>query len=101
LYVGIWRFVTRFFAAVALVVLLPATIAPAASNEKSEIAGVHEELWGIPSTIPMLAYVIRPVGDGPFPLLVINHGVSLDPKERSYFPVIEFRDAALWFAKQG
>jgi hypothetical protein len=31
----------------------------------------------------------------------MNHGVALDPKERSYFPVIEFRDAALWFAKQG
>jgi dienelactone hydrolase len=31
----------------------------------------------------------------------MNHGVSLDAKERSYFPVIEFRDAALWFARQG
>jgi dienelactone hydrolase len=49
----------------------------------------------------MLAYVIRPIEKGPFPLLVMNHGISLDPKERSYFPVIEFRDAALWFARQG
>jgi dienelactone hydrolase len=49
----------------------------------------------------MLAYVIRPIGNGPFPLLVMNHGVSLDPRERSYFPAIEFRDAALWFARQG
>jgi dienelactone hydrolase len=52
-------------------------------------------------SLPMLAYMVRPVGDGPFPLLVMNHGVSLDPKERSFFPVIEFRDAALWFARQG
>ena len=49
----------------------------------------------------MLAYVVRPIGEGPFPLLIINHGVALDAKERSYFPVIEFRDAALWFARQG
>ena len=62
---------------------------------------VREELWAIPSPVPMLAYVIRPEADGPFPLLVMNHGVSLDPTERSYFPVIEFRAAALWFARQG
>src|SRR6516225_9545378 len=76
----------------------------AASGQKSEVAAaiqVREELWGIPSIIPMLAYMVRPVGDGPFPLLVMNHGVALDPKERSYFPVIEFREAALWFARQG
>ena len=63
---------------------------------------VHEEMWAIPSSpVPMLAYLIRPIGDGPFPLVVMNHGVSLDATGRSYFPVIEFRDAALWFARQG
>jgi dienelactone hydrolase len=104
LYADLWQFVRRLFGAVALVLVLFSTLAPAASDERSGttvIAQVSEELWGIPSTIPMVAYVIRPVGDGPFPLLVMNHGVSLDAKERSYFPVIEFRDAALWFAKQG
>ena len=98
------QFATRCLAAVALVLPTIPMLASAASNEKTEntpIAQVHEELWAIPATIPMLAYVIRPIGDGPFPLLVMNHGVSLDLKERSYFPVIEFRDAALWFAKQG
>ena len=84
--------------------LLVLTVAAPAPGQKSEVTAaveVREELWGIPSIIPMLAYLVRPVGDGPFPLLVMNHGVALDPKERSYFPVIEFRDAALWFAKQG
>ena len=88
---------------VVTLILVP-TFAAAGSDEESRnitAVQVREEFWGIPSTIPMLAYVIRPVGNGPFPLLVMNHGVSLDPKERSYFPVIEFRDAALWFAKQG
>jgi dienelactone hydrolase len=90
--------------AVALVLLIQPALTASASAQNSgtnAIAEVREELWGIPTTIPMLAYVIRPMGDGPFPLLIMNHGVSLDPKERSYFPVIEFRDAALWFAKQG
>jgi dienelactone hydrolase len=103
LYADVRQFVKRFLKVIALLLLVP-TFATAGLGEKSEntaVAQVREELWGIPSIIPMLAYVIRPAGDGPFPLLVMNHGVSLDPKERSYFPVIEFRDAALWFAKQG
>jgi len=63
---------------------------------------VHEAMWAIPSSpVPILAYLVRPLGEGPFPLVVMNHGVSLDSKERSYFPAIEFRDAALWFAHQG
>jgi dienelactone hydrolase len=88
---------------VVTLILVP-TFAAAGSDEESRnitAVQVREEFWGIPSTIPMLAYVIRPVGNGPFPLLVMNHGVSLDPRERSYFPVIEFRGAALWFARQG
>src|ERR1700737_1226665 len=61
---------------------------------------VHGEVWAIPSSpVPMLAYLIRPIGGGPFPLVVMNHGVSLDAKEGSFFPVIEFGDAALWFAR--
>jgi dienelactone hydrolase len=49
----------------------------------------------------MLAYLIRPPGDGPHPLVVMNHGVAIGSTERSYFPLIEFREAALWFAQQG
>ncbi len=49
----------------------------------------------------MFAYVVRPVGDGPFPLAIMNHGVSLNPTDRSFFPLVEFRDAAKWFATRG
>jgi pimeloyl-ACP methyl ester carboxylesterase len=31
----------------------------------------------------------------------MNHGVAMDPKERSFFPLVEFRDAAFWFARRG
>ena len=102
-YADLRQLVKRLLKVIALALLVP-NFAIAGPDEKSAgtvVAEVHEELWGIPSIIPMLAYMVRPVGNGPFPLLVMNHGVSLDPKERSFFPVIEFRDAALWFAKQG
>ncbi len=62
---------------------------------------IQEEVWAIPVTLPTIAYVVRPVGKGPFPLVVMNHGVSLNPQERSFFPLVEFRDAAMWFARKG
>ena len=92
----------RIIQLIALALLLPHASAAAGETTQNAFAPqLREEIWAIPSTVPMLAYMIRPIGEGPFPLLVMNHGVSLDPKERSYFPAIEFRDAALWFARQG
>jgi dienelactone hydrolase len=87
---------------VCLILLLSHSAATAGDTVQDTFAPkLREELWAIPSAVPMLAYMVRPIGEGPFPLLVMNHGVSLDTKERSYFPVVEFRDAALWFARQG
>ena len=83
-------------------VLLPYTASAADETvQNSSAPQVREEMWAIPAAIPILAYVIHPIGKGPFPLLVMNHGVAIDPKERSYFPVLEFRAAAVWFARQG
>jgi dienelactone hydrolase len=62
---------------------------------------VQEEIWALPLVLPMLAYLVRPVGDGPFPLVIMNHGVALDVTQRSFFPLVEFRDAAIWFARRG
>jgi dienelactone hydrolase len=62
---------------------------------------IREEVWAIPITLPTVAYVVRPVGKGPFPLVVMNHGVSLSQSERGFFPLVEFRDAAMWFARRG
>ena len=84
-----------------VLVLLLFHAAAEAGETTQNAPQLREEMWAIPAAIPMLAYTVRPLGKGPFPLLVMNHGVTLDPKERSYFPVIEFRDAALWFARQG
>lgn len=62
---------------------------------------IQEEVWALPLALPTFAYVVRPVGSGPFPLVVMNHGVSLNARERSFFPLVEFRDAAMWFARRG
>jgi len=90
------------FSSIFLSLILPNLVLAGPDAERIPVPQVHEEMWAIPSSpVPMLAYLIRPVGGGPFPLVVMNHGVSLDPTGRSYFPVIEFRDAALWFARHG
>ncbi|WP_262047204.1 alpha/beta hydrolase family protein [Bradyrhizobium sp. Bra78] len=82
-------------AALALLICL---FAPARAADGGPI---QEEIWALQLPLPMLAYVVRPVGDGPFPLAIMNHGVSLKPVDRSFFPLVEFRDAAKWFAEHG
>ncbi|WFU18516.1 dienelactone hydrolase [Bradyrhizobium sp. CB3481] len=62
---------------------------------------LQEEMWALPLPAPTIAYVVRPIGNGPFPLAIMNHGVALDPVQRSLFPPVEFRDAAMWFARRG
>jgi len=74
---------------------------PLRAAETSETSSIQEEIWALPVLHPTLAYVVRPVGKGPFPLAVMNHGVALDARERSFFPLVEFRDAAMWFARRG
>jgi dienelactone hydrolase len=70
-------------------------------SDNRTLLPIQEEIWALPLTLPTVAYVVRPVGDGPFPLAVMNHGVSLHARERSFFPLVEFRDAAMWFARRG
>src|SRR4051812_9883643 len=81
-----------------IVVLLLLMIAAFAEERPRAI---QEEVWAIPVPLPPIAYVVRPVGEGPFPLVIMNHGVSLNQRERSFFPLVEFRDAAMWFARRG
>jgi dienelactone hydrolase len=64
----------------------------------------RRQLWMVPShdpAVPMQTTVFRPPGEGPFPLVLMNHGTTQDGVQRLYFPLLEFNDAALWFAKHG
>lgn len=69
--------------------------------EAPDAARIQEELWVLPLPLPMFAYLVRPAGNGPFPLAIMNHGVALKPIDRGFFPLVEFRDAAKWFARRG
>jgi dienelactone hydrolase len=87
--------------AVVCIVAVMMLAATAFADDQPANRSIQEEVWAIPVTLPTIAYVVRPVGDGPFPLVVMNHGVSLNQKERGFFPLVEFRDAAMWFARRG
>jgi hypothetical protein len=94
--------VRKLFLQILLALTLPIVglRLPACADE-SAVPQIREEIWALPIPNPILAYLVRPVGNGPFPLVIMNHGVSLDPRERSFFPLIEFRDAAFWLARRG
>jgi len=77
------------------------TLGACRAADNRTLLQVQEEIWALPLIQPTLAYVVHPVGKGPFPLAVMNHGVSLNQRERGFFPLVEFRDAAMWFARRG
>ena len=85
----------------ALLLLLANPITPLRADDQATSRLIQEEIWVLPLPLPMFAYLVRPVGDGPFPLVIMNHGVSLNQTDRSFYPLVEFRDAAKWFAKRG
>ena len=80
--VDVRQLLRRLLGVIALVLLVPnfATAAPDEKSASTSVTQVREELWGIPAIIPMLAYTVRPVGDGRFPQLVMNLGVSHDQR---------------------
>src|SRR3979409_1352407 len=94
-----FRYLLRVF--VVCIIAGMVLAATAFADDQPVNRSIQEEVWAIPVTLPTIAYVVRPVGDGPFPLVVMNHGVSLNQKERGFFPLVEFRDAAMGFARRG
>jgi dienelactone hydrolase len=84
-----------------LLIIVAIALTSSLSTAADDQPRLQEEVWALPLPLPTIAYVVRPVGDGPFPLAIMNHGVSLDPVQRSFFPLVEFRDAAMWFARRG
>lgn len=91
----------RLLAILLLMVMSPAYHSPAAADDRTAGLQIQEEIWALPFPLPVLAYLVRPVGEGPFPLVIMNHGISLDANQRTMFPMVEYRDAARWFARRG
>ena len=61
---------------------------------------MEKRLLVLPLPIPVLAYG-ETTRRRAAALVVMNHGETLDSKERSFYPMVEFRDAAFWFARRG
>ena len=78
-----------------------ALVSSASAADRPAVQELREETWALMTPLPIFAYVVRPVGGGPYPLLIMNHGISGDPQQRGFFPFVEFRDAAHWFARRG
>ncbi|MET0710259.1 MAG: dienelactone hydrolase, partial [Tardiphaga sp.] len=52
-----------------LLLLFANEIAPLRADERAASRSIQEEIWALPLPLPMFAYLVRPVGDGPFPLV--------------------------------
>jgi dienelactone hydrolase len=78
-----------------------AIVSSASAEDRPAVQELREETWALMTPVPMLAYVVRPVAGGPYPLLIMNHGISGDPQQRGFFAMVEYRDAAHWFARRG
>src|SRR5213082_2068649 len=91
----------RFRGLVATFLLFANLITPSRADDQATSRLVQEEIWALPLPLPMFAYLVRPVSNGPFPLVIMNHGVSLNPTDRSFFPPCGVRAAAKCFAKRG
>src|SRR4051812_20195522 len=61
---AMFRNLLRVLIAYSFVVLV-LTVAALAGDQPGGQA-IQEEVWAIPVTLPTIAYVVRPVGDGPF-----------------------------------
>lgn len=93
------RHLQPIFAVLILFFLNP--MMSSGASIQTPLQSVQEEIWALPLPLPTLAYLVRPTGNGPFPLVIMNHGVSLNATDRSFFPLVEFRAAAKWFAQRG
>jgi dienelactone hydrolase len=71
------------------------------AEETSGERRAREEVWALSTPWPVLAWVVRPLSLQPHGLVIMNHGIAIAPDQRAFFPPIEYRDAAFWFAKQG
>ena len=76
-----------------------AVLATAAfAEERPADQTIQEEVWAIPVTLPTIAYVVRPVGKGRFPLVVMIASISMNQRERGFLPLVEFRNEAMSYA---
>ncbi len=93
------RFVTLFLMALALCFAFPARLVAQELDATLNETVINVPKKGTVFTIDLETTVYKPDGDGPFPLVIINHGKAVgDPRFQSrYRPAL----AARWFMQRG
>ncbi len=96
-----------------LLALLPAALAAQPVSELGattpgpqgpEDGAARRQLWFIPiagEQLLMRATLLRPPGNGPFPLAVINHGSVESADMRAKFPMPDYPIVSQWFVDHG
>jgi dienelactone hydrolase len=89
-----------------LLAILPSQLAgqTRAGPQGPETGAARRQLWLIPiqgERLLMRATVLRPPGDGPFPLVVINHGSVESADMRAKFPMPDYPLISRWFLDRG
>jgi dienelactone hydrolase len=88
------------------IALLVATAFAARAQTSEPPVALRENVYRVPlgavsgTDQEMHTIVYRPRGDGPFPLVVINHGSPRDAASRSKFTA-RFSTASAWFIRRG
>jgi dienelactone hydrolase len=98
--------VGTFCVGLLLLTLLPPALAAQTSPgpQGPEDGATRRQLWLIPlpgERLLMRATVLRPQGEGPFPLVVINHGSVESADMRAKFPMPDYPVISQWFLEQG
>jgi dienelactone hydrolase len=101
------RAASRTFAiGLLLLAMLPSELAgqTTAGPQGPEAGADRRQLWLLPiqgERLLMRATVLRPPGDGPFPLVVINHGSVESADMRAKFPMPDYPLISRWFLDRG
>jgi dienelactone hydrolase len=95
-----------FCAALLLLAILPSGLAgqTRAGPQGPEAGAERRQIWLIPipgERLLMRATVLRPPGDGPFPLAVINHGSVQSADMRAKFPMPDYPLISRWLLDRG
>jgi dienelactone hydrolase len=104
-----WRV---WFAALIVAVLAPTISTARAGELQNAVPGpqglqngdTRRQIWLIPlpgERLLMRAIVLRPRGENPFPLVVINHGSSQSTFQRATFVQPTYRILSQWFLDHG
>src|SRR5260370_8016885 len=75
-----------------------AIVSSASAADRPAVQQLRKEIWVLMTPLPLFAYVVRPVGGGPYPLLIMNHGISRYPDQRVFFPLVHFKNHTYYFA---